>query len=307
MNATGRPFATTVIIFLLAVIGLRQNSHAAIGSPLPPTPTLYQFTTVDVPGNANNLFFSDNGLGSGTFTDGAGNAHGYLWEKGTVTVVDAPNSTFTLLSGHNNAGVAIGGFGNSTSSHPALYNVHKQSWTALPDIPGMPIFGPAGINNQGLCLGLAFQADGSNGLGWLWDGKTYSFFNVPGASSAAFAGTQPQGINDLDQVTGTWIDAQGFNHGFLKDGASITSFDMPGADGTIPVGIDNEGDIAGFYYIIASNLTTGFILHKGQFHTVNILGSSTAGMSDITENGTLSGVYADSAGNWHGFIGVPHK
>jgi hypothetical protein len=291
----------------LAALIVGNPIQAATGSPPPETTTPYQFTIVNLPGNVNNFFFSDTGLGSGTFTDSTGNSHGYLWNKGGVTIVDAPNSTFTYLNGHNNTGVAIGGFGNPNSSHWGLYNVHKGSWTSLPEIPGMPFGGGGGINNQGLCVGVAFESDGRNGVGWLWDGKSYSFFDVPQASSAAFAGTQPQGINDLGQVTGIYIDDAGLPHGFLKEGSEITTFDVPGADFTAPVGINNEGDIAGFYGIFATNLTTAFLLHKGQFYTITLENSTTAGLSDVTENGAISGGYQDAAGTWHGIIGTPHR
>jgi uncharacterized membrane protein len=74
------------------------------------------------------------------------------------------------------------------------------------------------------------------------------------------------GFSDWGWVTGTYLDANSVNHGFIRspDG-EITSFDAPGADktsgsyhGTFPVSINDEGLIAG-YYVDVNSVNHAFV------------------------------------------------
>lgn len=95
------------------------------------------------------------------------------------------------------------------------------------------------------------------------DGK-YKSFDVPGASADGLdgGGTYPQGINDLGEVSGYYVDANFVFHGFVRspDG-HITSFDVrttctetpnPPADcafeGTFPANVNVVGRVGGTYY-----------------------------------------------------------
>jgi hypothetical protein len=76
-------------------------------------------------------------------------------------------------------------------------------------------------------------------------------FDVPSATY-----TQGIAINDRGQITGLWQDQNGTSHGFLREAdGKIVTFDPPGmgvggagaAPGTYPTGINNRGDIVGYY------------------------------------------------------------
>jgi len=68
-------------------------------------------------------------------------------------------------------------------------------------------------------------------------------FQIPGAKKV-----WPVSINDKDQVAGYFSDAAG-EHGFLRqpDG-TLATFDVPGAQNTVPAGISAAGVITGSYY-----------------------------------------------------------
>ena len=291
---------------LLAAINSGSVAEASTGTP-PLTRTQYRVTTFDIPGaeNFTPVAINNHGLVTGGFTDSTGVGHGYLWWNGRLTVVDAPGATSTYLNDSNDEGLVAGGYHDSMGKPMGLYNVYKETWTLLPPLPSSwPNYSAGGINDRGVCLGTVSQG-GANRQGWIWDGRSYSFFNVPGASEAAGAGVLPQHINNLGQVVGYWVSDDGNYHGFLKDGQTVTTFDVPGADSTVPCGINDEGDIAGYYYCNDYNDIYGFILHRGQFVTVEILGSTVCGMSSINDEGVLSGLYYDSLGNEHGFVATP--
>jgi hypothetical protein len=95
-------------------------------------------------------------------------------------------------------------------------------------------------------------------------GGKYSSFDVPGASADGFdgGGTYPQGINDLAEVSGYYVDANFVFHGFVRSpGGRITTYDVrtactdtpnPPADcayeGTVPANVNLLGRVTGTYY-----------------------------------------------------------
>jgi len=98
-------------------------------------------------------------------------------------------------------------------------------------------------------------------------------FNTPGDASlgANCYSDCPLGLNDWSAITGVYFDANGVGHGFLRtpDG-KVGSFDAPGAAevspqppwywmGTLPVSINDDGMITG-YYIDAHNVSHGFLM-----------------------------------------------
>lgn len=281
----------------------------AYADALPPaTQTYYQFTTIDIPGSPYDirpLGINDQGLVSGAFADATGNYHGFLWQTGRVTTVNAPGWPSTWLYGNNNAGLVVADYENSIVSHGCLYNVSAQTWTVLPDIPGKPFNFPSGINNRGTAVGVACDGtDLSNGVAWIWDGSAYSFFTVPGATGRD--GTYAMGINDPGQICGRYMDSQGVRHGFLKCGAVITSFDVPGADGgTAFFTINNEGEVVGPYQ--AAGVFHGLIMRAGSFATLDVPGARHTGIYGINNQGDLVGTYWDASGRAHGFLATPER
>jgi len=55
---------------------------------------------------------------------------------------------------------------------------------------------------------------------------TFTTFQRPNGSLNGASG-----INDAGQIVGQFVDGTG-EHGFLKDGAALTTIDVPGATGT---------------------------------------------------------------------------
>lgn len=138
-------------------------------------------------------------------------------------------------------------------------------------------------------------------------------FDVLGAVN----GTQPAGINDLGEVTGVYFDANGNQHAFLrKEGGKIVTFDAPnvgyptqptlGSAGTIPTGINNEGDIVG-YYTDANGAYHGFVRSaRGKFRIIDDPSSTSAPSATIAQAindwGTVVGYWFDANFNSHGFV-----
>ena len=70
--------------------------------------------------------------------------------------------------------------------------------------------------------------------------------------------TSPNGINNLDQIVGVYVDANGGEHGFLLSGGTFTTIDFPNSVTTNAWGINNRGQIVGLY-VNANGSTDGFL------------------------------------------------
>lgn len=281
----------------------------------------YVFTEIPLPGEPHAQAFgiNDRGLVSGTYYPSTTSDLGFVFDNGTLTTgISGPGADFTLLGPANNHGLAIGNFGEFTIQHAAYYDVAGATWTALPDITGMPLNFGNGINDAGQAVGTAFSGGNSGsgtgpGLDWIWDGNDYSFFTIPGAdpgNGGAFA----SGINNDRQVCGYYADAQNNYHGFLKDGSHVITLDAPGADltgngnGTFGSGVNNQGAVAGSY-IDKAQVHHGFIWSHGTFTIVDVppatfpLATGTE-LYDINIHGDIVGAYIH---NGHHFAFVARR
>jgi hypothetical protein len=115
---------------------------------------------------------------------------------------------------------------------------------------------------------------------------------------AAAGGTVADGISpDGSVIVGFYIDKAGAERGFLLRDGAFTTYDVPGAQGTV-VGFDNHGRFGGTYYA-ADGLSRGFYVIHGRLHTVSAPAEHGARhpaltLSAMDTAGTLFG-YVDSA------------
>jgi hypothetical protein len=177
----------------------------------------------------------------------------------------------------------------------------------------------SGINNLGAVTGAYIDVnDVYHGFVRSPDGH-FVTFEAPGADTTpgSFNGTSPNAINDLGAVTGSYFDASGVGHGFLRfpDGR-FTTFDVPGAGGygSTPIAINLEGTIVGFYtnsnFVFRAFLRTldgrfTTFAGPGACHT----GTSTGCFGNEATNanvfGIVAGNYMDSNFVSHGMVRNP--
>jgi hypothetical protein len=259
----------------------------------------YRFIAIMVPGPSEALGISDSGLVTGAYIDPVtGGWTSFVLENGHLTTgIEIRGATDTILGPANIWGVESGNFGSETNQRPVFRDIHSGTYVPLPEIPGMPYNNGNGINDLGHGVGVAYASGdidtGGNGLGmnWLWDGRKYSFFTVPGATFGASVG----GLNDWDQISGYYVDGTGTPHGFVKDGTKYTTLDAPGAAFTIGGSINNEGVVGGLY-VNPDTSHHGFIWSKGQFVTVdaNVPGTIGTEWVGLNDHGDLAGIYFDT-------------
>jgi hypothetical protein len=236
-------------------------------------------------------------------------------------------TTFTAAYGVNDSGTVVGyyntendgtrklGFYGSTSPSVNLLN--------LPLTNGSPTCAPtqvgaAGINNSGTIvgaiLGCTFSSIPYGGFLTSNNGSTFIDFYPAGVVTGTQELNQASGINRFGTVvgyavglSGTTLTIKGYT---TSDRSTFTSISDSKGSGTFAEGIDDSGDVVGFY-LIGSNNTVGFLLKGGSYY--DVFPPSTANtqcacmplQSDATgidSAGDIVGFYKDSTGLSYGFI-----
>ena len=161
---------------------------------------------------------------------------------------DSANPPVDQLLGVNNKGMAVGFFTNSAGlSRGYEYNVWTHRFSRV-EIPGRglgPSLTAAAINNHGDVAGFynktASQVDAFLKL---HSGK-FLTLAYPAASM-----TQAFGVNDSDEVVGTYTTGTGnaaVTHGFTWRDGKYASVNISGASSTAINGVNDEGDLVGFF------------------------------------------------------------
>ena len=96
------------------------------------------------------------------------------------------------------------------------------------------------------------------------------------------------------------FSAGGRGHGFLLNGGSFTTLDVPGATATAAFGINAAGQIVG-QYADAGGRFHGFLLSGGSFTTLDAPGATLTLALGINDAGQIVGEY-EASGRIHGFL-----
>ena len=225
-----------------------------------------------------NLSASDMALGINNAGDVVGlnqssNTAFFLPSGGTaqtITVPSAATGAFGIndhgnIVGQYSSGAATPGFFIQNASGKGLMTINAPS--------GSNVVNPQGINNNGLAVGFYLGTDGQDhgftaNLAQASGGKITGravadpvIPNVPGEPGATFVFSQILGVNDANIAVGYYGDSTTSQHGFLLNLATdvYTFLDNPamqfsgGVETTQITGINNQGDIAGFYSDASGN------------------------------------------------------
>jgi hypothetical protein len=145
--------------------------------------------------------------------------------SGTFTTFDAPGASPTAAFGYGTVPESINDTG-AVTGHYADTNGTKHGFLLSPDgkfttfdAPGADTATlPKSINAGGAITGHYVDAQNVHHGFVRRLGGSFTTFDATGAATTAGSdfGTFPDSINEAGAVTGHFIDAQGFNHGFLR-------------------------------------------------------------------------------------------
>jgi hypothetical protein len=116
---------------------------------------------------------------------------------------------------------------------------------------------------------------------------TFRFFDPPGSTD-----TEAFAINDLGALVGTYTDANGVAHSFVRSPwGSTTTIDVPGATETDARGINDFGAIVG-YFFDANGAAHGFKrTPDGTIDQIDFPGAADTGLFGINNEGHMAGQY----------------
>lgn len=188
--------------------------------------------------------------------------HGFVRDpSGTITTFDPPGSTLTIPDTINQSGFISGAYYDSASLLHGFVLSPSGDYTII-DVPGASGQGTVAaiINDRGMIAGAYY--DGIFLRGYLRSAKgQYTTVESP---SGEF--TEVVSMNNSGRLSGSTQKLSGLYAGFVRDNSgNITVFQVPGAgfgqeeeQGTVPVGINSGGTVAGYYYD-ANKVPHGFI------------------------------------------------
>jgi probable HAF family extracellular repeat protein len=202
------------------------------------------------------------------------------------------------------------------------------TYTTIDSRSATVFFGRYGINNEGQIVG-SYLMDDNRRHGFIYSGGVYATIDVPSGVE-----TSASGINNKGQIVGQYFDSNHIRHGFLyKDGtyttlefaspsaindmgqivglneagASVlysggvfTTLAVPGATDTTAEGINNSGQIVGYYS--GSDGTHGFLYSGGAYAKLDASSPGITRAGGINNSGQIVGSYVGESAQQHGFI-----
>jgi hypothetical protein len=144
--------------------------------------------------------------------------HGFLRRGTRFTTIDIPAAAGTSAWGINDLGEIVGGYQDSNNkSHVFLRSGHRLTIIDFPHaVDTAPGGTKGGINARAnivsyYCASEPCNLDNDSEHGFLRRGAAFTTIDFPrGHAAAAF------GINDRGDIVGTYNDADGVGHGFLR-------------------------------------------------------------------------------------------
>ena len=219
------------------------------------------YTAENFPGSAQTQVVGINSSGTtvGFYVDGNGNNFGFVNHGGTFQSVSNPNTPVGVtatnqLLGVNASNMAAGfyvnGFGNSQGY---VVNLATNTFTAvnLPSSFNAVSVVATGIDNAGVISGFYTDTAG-NSHGFIDNAGTFTTIDDPnGANTMVF------GLNNNNMAVGSFTDGNGETQGFV-DNLTTDMFQTIsdpnasmnptfGVTGTTLNGINDQGDLVGFY------------------------------------------------------------
>ncbi len=223
----------------------------------------------------------------GSYVDGGGNTHGFVFTGSTYATIDPPGSTFTSASGISGNNV-VGDYQDAGgNSHGFLYN---GTTYATIDPPGSTLTTIAGVSG-GNVVGSFGDVSGKT-HGFLYNGTTYTTIDPPGSTFTSVTGVS--GSN----VVGQYQDAGFVDHGFVFNGTTYTTIDPPGSTLTSVLGVSGNNVVG--EYRGAGGVTHGFLYNGTSYATIDPPGSTDTSVLGVS-GGDMVGTYVVS-GVTHGFL-----
>jgi YVTN family beta-propeller protein len=223
--------------------------------------------TIDPPGSTFTIAagINDSGTIVGEWQTAVGAFHGFVRSSsGIYTTVDFPGATDTAIPGINNVGNLSGSYDLGDLTTSIGFVGIGGVFTSFEDPAAVPMqTAGGGINALNFIVGFYGDAVGnSHGFVRNPTGQFHNF-DFPGADN-----TLPARLNDFGEAAGQYF-TNFPSHGFLVTGvmgpsgptspSQYFSFDYPDSQATSLRGINNTGQVSGFFRLRGEPRRHGFL------------------------------------------------
>lgn len=271
----------------------------------------YTYTTINDP-NAKNasIAIGINNSGQVVGYYGSYPNTSYLYNgRNYAETINDPNANYlgTAAYGINNNGDVTGYFYNGKNGYYANGFVYNGStYTTLNDPNVTESNSPygtwaSGINDYGQVVGSFTSSASGSSLGFVYNNGNYTNINDPNGTS-----TGAYGINNSGVVVGSFTSSEsGYSLGFIYNNGNYTTIDDPYATkGTSALGINNIGEVVGFYQ--NNSGVHGFLFNGNSYTTINNPNGTNTYAYGINDSGQISGFLTNSNGAViGGFVATP--
>lgn len=229
--------------------------------------------------------------------------HGFLLRDGEFTTIDIPvdfqpADFVTIAFGINSSDQIVGTFRLGLGL-PSAYIFDRNGFRVINSTQFL-VAEAFGINDDGTICGTFAFTDRLGLHSYLLRQGLFSIIDVPDSiNTFAF------GINNMEDIVGVYVDAEGISHGYLSSGGRITLIEHPDAANTVPRGINSAGSIVGLFDDNAGR--HGFFKVNGMFKAIDFPGATFTEAFGINSRGHIVGDYMDANGVIHAFIAVPES
>jgi probable HAF family extracellular repeat protein len=229
---------------------------------------------------------------------------GFVRTGASTTILNDPSGTNgTIPTAINDSGEIVGYYFDSQfTQHGFIYSGGTFSPLDYSSASSGNSNGtvPTSVNSTG-AIGGYYTTAGQIFHGFIYKSGTFTTIDDPLGTTA---GTQIFGINDVGEAVGIYLN--GGDNSFLYDGSNFTTLSMPGARVTYAVGINNAGDVTGWYYD-ANGVQHDFLYRNGSYITLPppSYGASVIYPMGINNNDQVVGYYSLNGLDNEGFVSTP--
>jgi probable HAF family extracellular repeat protein len=269
-------------------------------------------TTLQYPGAPETYATGVNTAGAvvGTYFDGSGTAHGFLYVSGQYTAIDIPGAAGTWITGINDSNGIVGylsnpigdisafmvSTGGSTGRKLSLFSVTTSRDTAA-----------LGLDSAGEAVGYSVSSGTGKPIsGFTYQNSAFTTLDISGQTDTWVTGIS-QGGTYVVGYAGASLTLPAPVEAFIStSGGTPLTVNAPAAAQTFFNGVNDKGVAVG-YYVTAAATAAGFIYKSGFFLSFTISGASSAIPSDINDNDVIVGSYTQTANPnvVYGFISAP--
>jgi probable HAF family extracellular repeat protein len=263
--------------------------------------TSYSYQKIRVPGSlyTDATGINNDGKVVGSYRDGNGDWHGYMFDENGYTTIDYPGAVETYLIGISPDNKLLGSQAPALGGPYHAFILENGVFTSF-DFPGGES-DARHINTAGDIVGVYYERANTPTHGFLKSGDTYTSLDYPGATF-----TTAWRVSDSGMVSGAYADSGGLLHGFVYSGGAYTPFNYPGAVETSLHGGNSAGALVGRYRF--GSTFRGFVVKNSSFRSleVDFPGATFTSPMSMNDTGRLVGTYtASDCAAGCGFLATP--